>query len=196
MCHVYQVRLTTQSQWRRWLAANHDREREGVWLVFQKKATGKPCVQYEAAVEEALCFGWVDSLIKNINEREYCRKFTPRKDDSQWSDSNKKRVEKIIKEGRMTKFGLAKVEAAKRLRLWQKDPRPVISIEVSQEFSEALARNAKARVFFESLAPSYRKLFLLWIVTAKRPKTRARRIKESLGMLARRQKLGITSKTA
>jgi len=186
-----QVHLTTRSQWRRWLAENHDKEESGIWLVFYKKETGRPSLEYEESVEEALCFGWIDSIIKRIDDDKYCRKFTPRKNDSRWSNTNKKRVEKIIKEGRMTESGLAKIKVAKRLESWGADPRPVIPMGIPQELSEALARNRKAKDFFEKLAPTYRRHFIGWIVTAKRPETRAKRLQESLVLLGKGEKLGL-----
>jgi uncharacterized protein YdeI (YjbR/CyaY-like superfamily) len=186
-----QVHVTTRSQWRRWLVANHDREEDGIWLVFHKKETGRPTIEYEESVEEALCFGWVDSLIKKIDDDRYCRKFTPRKDDSAWSDSNKKRVEKIVREGRMTEFGLAKIEAAKKSGRWQVNPLVTIPLAVPQDLSEALARNSKARTFFTQLAPTYQKQFIAWIVMAKKPETRAKRVEASLALLATGEKLGL-----
>jgi uncharacterized protein YdeI (YjbR/CyaY-like superfamily) len=186
-----QVLVTTRSQWRRWLAENHDQEKNGVWLVFHKKETGRPSLDYEEAVEEALCFGWIDSIVKRIDQTRYCRKFTPRKDSSQWSRLNKGRAGKVIKEGRMTEVGLRKIAAAKRLGNWGKDPRPAIKMDVPGELAEALARNRKAKEFFGELAPTYRKHFIGWIVTAKRPETRAARIAESLALLARRHQLGL-----
>jgi len=160
-------------------------------LVFHKRQSGKPSLEYEESVQEALCFGWIDSIIKRIDDDRYCRKFTPRKDDSQWSNTNKRRVERLIEEGKMTEFGLAKVEAAKRSGRWQQDPRPVINMEVPPELSAALARNKRAREFFEMLAPTYRKQFIGWIATAKRPQTRAKRIRETLALLAKGEKLGL-----
>jgi uncharacterized protein YdeI (YjbR/CyaY-like superfamily) len=186
-----QVRVTTRSQWRQWLARNHHREPRGIWLVFHRKETGRPTLAYEASVEEALCFGWIDSIIKRIDDDRYCRKFTPRKPDSGWSQANKERVRKLIDEGRMTEFGLAKIEAAKRLGRWEPAPRPVLSPHVPRELTVALAGNRKAKEFFEKLAPTYRKHFIGWIVTAKRPETRAKRVKESLALLARGEKLGL-----
>jgi uncharacterized protein YdeI (YjbR/CyaY-like superfamily) len=186
-----QIHVTTRSDWRRWLAKNHDQIKDGIWLVFHKKKAGQPSLEYEESVEEALCFGWIDSIIKKIDDEKYCRKFTPRKDDSQWSNTNKKRVGKLIKEGKMTGFGLAKVEAAKRSGHWEMDPRPAINMEVPSELSEALARNKRAKEFFEKLAPTYQKQFIGWIVTAKRPETTAKRIKESLALLAKGEKLGL-----
>jgi uncharacterized protein YdeI (YjbR/CyaY-like superfamily) len=186
-----QIHLTTRGEWRRWLAENHARVKDGIWLVFHKKATGKRCMDYEDAVEEALCFGWIDSLIKRIDDNSYCRKFTPRKDASVWSPTNKKRLEKIIKEGRITQFGLAKVEAAKTSGRWDRDPRrPMVSMDVP-EWSAALKQNPKARDFFETLPPSHQKHYIGWIASGKRPETRAKRIKEALALLAKGQKLGL-----
>ncbi len=186
-----QVRCPTRSQWRRWLRENHDKEKHGIWLVFTKKDTGRPALEYEEAVGEALCFGWIDSIIKRIDQTKYCRKFTPRKDGSLWSSTNKRRVKKLITEGRMTAFGLAKIENAKRSGSWKADPRPVINLDVPRELSAALARNKKAKAFFGKLAPTYRKQFIGWLVTAKRPETRAKRLKESLTLLASGEKLGL-----
>jgi uncharacterized protein YdeI (YjbR/CyaY-like superfamily) len=186
-----QVHVTTRSQWRRWLSENHDQEKNGIWLVFNKKETGRPSLEYEESVEEALCFGWIDSIIKRIDGGKYCRKFTPRKDRSRWSNLNKKRAEKIIKEGRMTEFGLAKIAAAKRSGSWEMDPRPVINLGIPRDLSAAFARNRKVKDFFEKLAPTYRKHFIGWIVTAKKPETRAKRLKESLALLASGKKLGL-----
>ncbi len=160
-------------------------------MVFGKRNRGRDWLGYEEAVQEALCFGWIDSLVKRINDDRYCRKFTPRKDDSAWSNTNKRRVEKIAKEGGMTKFGQEKVDAAKRSRRWAIDSGPGVTMDVPQELSRALGRNRNARDFFEKLAPTYRKHFIGWIVTAKRAETRAKRVRESEALLTRAQKLGL-----
>lgn len=186
-----QIHITTRVEWRQWLAANHHQEKDGVWLVFYKKNTGRPGINYDESVEEALCFGWIDSLIKRIDEHSYCRKFTPRKDGSAWSVSNKQRVEKIVREGRMTAFGQAKVDAAKKSGRWAVDPRPVIKLDIPQDLAEALRRNKRARSFLETLAPTHRKHFIGWIVTAKRTETRSTRIRESVALLAEGRKLGL-----
>ncbi len=186
-----QLLASSRAQWRKWLAENHDKEESGIWLVFHKKASGRSSLGYEESVEEALCFGWIDSVIKRIDEDRYCRKFTPRKDDSGWSNTNKKRVEKTISEGRMTEFGLAKVAAAKRSGRWELDLRPVISTDVPEDLAAALARNTEAKDVFEQLAATYQKQFVGWIVTAKRLETRAKRLKESLALLTKGEKLGL-----
>ncbi len=99
---------THRHDWRAWLEENHHRETE-IWLVFYKSHTGHPCVSYEDAVEEALCFGWIDSLVKRIDDDRYAQKFSPRKPGSKWSVSNRRRMAKLIREGRMTPAGLATV---------------------------------------------------------------------------------------
>jgi uncharacterized protein YdeI (YjbR/CyaY-like superfamily) len=184
------VFVTTRADWRRWLAQNHDKE-TGIWLVCLKKQLGKPTLDYEAVVEEALCYGWIDSIIKKVDSNRYARKLTPRKPDSFWSESNKQRVAKLIRQGRMTRFGLAKINAAKRSGLWTRSAKPSIAPGISAEFLRALAKNKKASVFFAQLAPSYQKQFTSWIAVAKRPETRQRRIKESIALLARGEKLGM-----
>ncbi len=103
----------TPAEWWEWLQNNYDRS-TGVWLIFHKKDTGLPSIDYEDAVNEALCYGWIDSIIKKIDEEQYARKFTPRNYNSKWSASNKVRIEKLIHSGRMTEIGLVKIEAAKK----------------------------------------------------------------------------------
>jgi len=101
-------RSNDRESWRAWLAENHT-STKFVWVLFTKKHTGEPCMSYEESVEEALCFGWIDSTVKRIDDRMYARKFTPRTDYENWSELNKRRVEKCIREGRMTAAGLAKI---------------------------------------------------------------------------------------
>jgi uncharacterized protein YdeI (YjbR/CyaY-like superfamily) len=185
-----QLCVANREQWRGWLSRHHATE-AGVWLVFDKKQTAKPAIAYEAAVEEALCFGWIDGVVKKINDACYARKFTPRRDNSKWSALNKKRADKMIRQGRMTAAGLAKINAAKKSGLWDKDPRPRISFDVPPELAKALARNKKAKDTFDKLAPSYRKHYIAWIAVAKRPETKRRRIEESIALLEKGEKLGL-----
>lgn len=185
-----QLVVTTRCEWREWLGRNYDKEPE-VWLVFHKKHTGKPVLEYDAAVEEALCFGWIDSIIKKRDEETYLRKFTPRKPGSLWSELNKKRAEKMIKQGSMTGTGLAKIREAKKTGHWEKPARPVIPLEMPEELEQALAKNGKARDFFEQLAPSSRKQFIIWVAIAKRRETKAQRVKEAITLLEQGKKLGL-----
>ena len=158
-----QVHITSRDGWRQWLAENHGKEKKGIWLVFCRKETGKPSLEYGAAVEEALCYGWIDSIVKRIDDVSYCRKFSPRKENSCWSSLNRQRAERTIQEGRMTPCGLAKIEAAKRLGTWEGGQRPVIQTEMPPDLSDALMENKRAKDFFDQLAPVCRKQFILWI---------------------------------
>jgi uncharacterized protein YdeI (YjbR/CyaY-like superfamily) len=185
-----QLYFPDRDLWRDWLTENHA-ESSGIWMVFYRKETSKPTIEYVAAVEEALCFGWIDSIIKKIDDEKYVRKFTPRKDKSDWSKLNKKRVSKMIKAGRMTKAGLAKIEMAKKNGSWNHDGKTPRTLEMPPEFAEALAGNKKARAHFEKLAPTYRRHYLGWIAAAKRPETKERRIRESIALLEKGAKLGM-----
>jgi uncharacterized protein YdeI (YjbR/CyaY-like superfamily) len=185
------IHISSRAKWRSWLAENHDKEEQGIWLVFFKKGTQKASLEYDEAVGEALCFGWIDSVVRRIDDEKYCRKFTPRRPGSVWSDLNKRRVASLIREDRMTEFGLAKIEEAKRRGRWEINPRPEIPSTIPKAFAEALKRNRSAREFFERLAPTYRKQYIGWIVGAKRLETQRNRTRDAVKRLAEGQKLGI-----
>jgi uncharacterized protein YdeI (YjbR/CyaY-like superfamily) len=182
--------ITNRDEWRVWLKANHTKKKE-IWLIYYKKHTGKPQIPYEDAVEEALCFGWIDSIIKKIDDETYARKFTPRKDTSGWSDLNKNRVEKMIKEGRMTEAGMAKIRAAKKNGQWDKTAASKQMWAIPVELENALNTNKKAKSFFNSLAPSYQRQYIGWIASAKRDETREKRTAEAITLLEKKQKLGL-----
>jgi len=183
--------VKSTNEWRKWLAKNHNKVGE-VWLIFFKKKTGKPSIDYEDAVEEALCFGWIDSLVKKIDEERYVRKLTPRKDNSVWSESNKKRVKKVIKEGRMTKFGLRKIIAAKKSGAWNKKIKvPEISEAIPKDFVTASKKNKKAKDNFDKTTLSHKKRYYMWINLARKKETKEKRIKESIKMLGQEKKLGL-----
>lgn len=162
------------ADWRNWLELNHDREQE-VWLVYRKAGLGEANIDYESSVEEALCFGWVDSLIQKIDEEKYARKFTPRRTDSKWSETNKRRVLKLIREGRMTEAGMSKitfdvnqVDASK--------PKPKRApIQMSENMEMALRSRPGLWEAFQRISPSYRRNYALWLADAKKPETFARR---------------------
>ena len=151
-----------------------------------------PTIEYSDSLDEALCYGWVDSLIKKIDERKYARKFTPRKDNSKWSLVNKERVERLIQDGMMTAHGMKMVEAAKRSGSWDKPiQKPKMDFEMPVEFIEALKNNPQAEEYFSNLAPTYQKQYLGWIITAKRTDTKQKRITESIQLLNEGKKLGL-----
>jgi uncharacterized protein YdeI (YjbR/CyaY-like superfamily) len=185
------LEIKNRAEWRTWLAANHDKETE-VWLIYHKKITGQACIEYEASLEEALCYGWVDSLIKKLDDTKYARKFTPRKENSKWSLVNKKHAQQLVKDGLMTEHGLKQVEAAKQSGHWDNPTqKPELIFEMPAEFAEALRKDKRAGETFGKLAPVYQKQYLGWIEVAKRPETREKRIKESIRLLAAGKKLGL-----
>jgi len=146
-------------------------------------------MSYEESVEEALCYGWIDSIIKRIDEDTYARKFTPRTDGANWSEVNKRRVEKCIREGRMTEIGLAKIKYANATAR----PRPRLpkKLEVPDFMAKALKRNPDAWKNFKALAPSYQRYYIGWIILAKREETREKRLNEAIRLLAENKKLGL-----
>jgi uncharacterized protein YdeI (YjbR/CyaY-like superfamily) len=185
------VYVRNRAEWRTWLEANHDKAIE-IWLVFNKKETGLPSIPYGDAVEEALCFGWIDSLIKKLNERQYARKFTPRKANSKWSDSNIQRVEKMIHAGLMTPHGMRLVEVAKQNGKWDNpDQKPILEFQLQTEFAEALRASPKAQETYNNLAPTYQKQYIGWVEVAKRADTKQKRIAESIRLLEQGKKLGL-----
>lgn len=171
------VHPKTRSEWCAWLAKHHQRE-EGVWLVTYKKGTGKPRIDYNEAVEEALCFGWIDSKPAKLDDERSMLYFAPRKPGSAWSKANKQRVEKLIAAGLMTPAGLAKIEAAKRDGSWYRLD-TVEALEIPQDLTEALEAYPNAKQNFEAFPRSVKRAILEWILNAKKLETRAKRIAET-----------------
>lgn len=177
------VYVPDRAAWRAWLEANHATS-PGIWLVFDKKSAGRERLAYGDAVEEALCFGWIDSVMNPLDDRRYLQLFTPRKARSNWSRLNKTRVERLTAEGLMMPAGLAAVEQAKRTGTWTALD-AVEALTLPPEFERALAANATARRTFETFSPSVRKMYLYWITGARREETRAKRIAESVSLIAK-----------
>jgi uncharacterized protein YdeI (YjbR/CyaY-like superfamily) len=176
------VHPQTRAEWRRWLACNHARS-DGVWLVSWKAATGRPVVPYEDVVEEALCVGWIDSLANALDDERHLLLMTPRKRGSGWSRPNKLRVERLTAAGLMRPAGLAAVEAAVADGSWTALDAVEDLIE-PDELAAALDALPAARQSWDGFSPASRKGLLKWIVTAKRPETRARRIEETVRLAA------------
>ncbi len=175
-------------KWREWLTEHAGTESE-VWLVYQKAGTGIPSISYSDSLEEALCFGWVDSLIQKIDEEKYARKFTPRKSGSKWSELNKHLVVKLVKEGRMTEAGLAKVEFSLDEAPSARPKRP--DLPLPDWLKAGLMTNPRAWENFCRLPASHRRNYILWISDAKKEETRQRRIQEAIGRLERNETLGL-----
>ncbi|MBI5959696.1 MAG: YdeI/OmpD-associated family protein [Chloroflexi bacterium] len=172
----------SRQEWREWLIQNHERE-EGIWLVTYKKASGKPRLDYEEAVEEALCVGWIDSKGGKLDDERTMLWIAPRKTGSGWSRPNKERLERLIAAGLMLPAGLAKIEAAKQDGSWSKLD-GVENLEVPPDLQTGLDANPTARDYFEAFPRSVKRAILEWIVNARRPETRAKRIEETVRLAA------------
>ena len=179
------VDARTLERWRRWLAKHHDSESE-VWLIFHKRHTGRPSIAYGDALDEALCFGWIDSLVKRLDDARYARKFTPRKADSRWSTTNRKRYAELEASGRLMPAGLNRAPTDRSYDA----PRSLPS-KTPQYIQEALKKRPAAWNHFESLAPSERRRYIGWIDFAKRDETKMRRLEEAIRLLAAGRKLGL-----
>jgi uncharacterized protein YdeI (YjbR/CyaY-like superfamily) len=177
------VHPKTRAAWRRWLQTHHTRA-IGLWLITYKKATGKPRMEYDAAVEEALCFGWVDSKVGKLDAARAMLWFAPRKAGTGWSRPNKQRVERLIASGLMMPAGLAKVDAAKKDGSWSALD-GVEALEVPPDLRNALAAYPPAGAYFDAFPRSVKRAILEWIHTAKRAETRARRIEETARLASR-----------
>ena len=167
--------LSNLADWRNWLAKNHDLERE-VWPVYFKAAASKTNIDYESSVEEALCFGWIDSIIQKIDEEKYARKFNPRRMESKWSETNKRRVLKVIREGRMPEAGMAKVTFDTN-KVDTSKPRPKRApVKMPEKIERALKSRSKVWEAFQGITPSLQRNYILWLSDAKKQETFERRL--------------------
>ena len=167
-----------RQEWRKWLERNYHTS-FGIWLIYYKVKSGKPSVQYSEAVKEALCFGWIDSKVKSLDEERYMQVFTPRKPKSVWSKLNKQYIEELTAQGLMTEAGFEKIEKAKQNGSWYKlDAIEALIIPV--DLNQALAANETANKYFELFSNSSKKNILSWVENAKRPETRLKRIEQTI----------------
>jgi uncharacterized protein YdeI (YjbR/CyaY-like superfamily) len=180
--------LTDRNEWRNWLKKNHNIKKE-IWLIYYKKHTGKPRIPYEDAVEEAICFGWIDSTIRRIDNEKFMQKFTPRNIKSNWSDLNKERAKKMIKLDKMTESGYKKIE---KVDLDSKEQKPVKNeLMAPDDLIKELKNKKNAWKNFNKLAPSYKRQYIGWLNTTKKKETRLKRINEITDKLEKNQKLGM-----
>src|SRR5438874_10384034 len=174
--------VQSREQWREWLRTHHDAE-SGIWLVFHKR---RARVSYEDAVAEALCFGWIDSLVKRLDDDRYARKFTPRKPDSRWSTMNRRRYADLKARGLLEAPGLERAPTKRS----GDAPRPSLAA-IPTYIEKELKANARVWAFFEGLAPSCRRAYIGWIDSAKKEETKEKRLREAIGMMAAGKKLGL-----
>ena len=173
--------VTDRDEWRDWLAKHHGSETE-VWLIYYKKESGRPRINYDHAVEEALCFGWIDSIVKRVDDQKFAQKFTPRRDRSRWSALNKRRLRTLIRDGRMTEAGLAKIDQATLVEV-RRGSSGQASTDIPDYFERALRKHPKAWRNFQGLTPSRRSAYLRLVMDAKREETRERRLEEAISLL-------------
>jgi uncharacterized protein YdeI (YjbR/CyaY-like superfamily) len=167
--------VKTREEWRKWLEENHHSV-HGIWLIYYKKPSGKPRIPYNEAVEEALCFGWIDGKIKSVNEDYYIQWFTPRRKGSRWSELNMNKVRNLIKEGRMTPAGLLAYDAAIKKPSLIYNTKKEENLIVPDDLLVALKNNDAAYNNFMNFPPSSRRLYVFWLNDAKRDDTRKSRI--------------------
>ena len=179
--------MKTREEWRRWLQKNHLNEKV-VWLVYYKKHTNKPSVSYPDAVEEALCFGWIDGQIKSIDDESYMQRYTPRTSKSMWSELNIERANKMIEQGKMTDTGLKVFEGAMKAK---KIVPSVKNFSIPIYIKRILKKNEKAWTNFQKMPPSVQLPYVYWIDSAKTEITKQKRIKISLNQLEKNLKLGM-----
>ena len=177
----------TATQWHKWLAQHHDSESE-VWLIFHKQHTGVETIAYLDALDEALCFGWVDSLVKRLDDSRYARKFTPRREESRWSAINRKRYAALKAAGRLKPSGIKRAPTS---RSSSPPSRFQMPATLPRYIQTALRKKPAARRCFEALAPSHRRRYIGWIESAKREETKVRRLEEAVRLLAAGKPLGL-----
>jgi uncharacterized protein YdeI (YjbR/CyaY-like superfamily) len=176
------VSFASSKEWRKWIAANHDTS-NGVWLQFFKKDSGEKTVTYAEALEEALCYGWIDGQANKYDATSYIQKFTPRRPKSIWSKRNTEKAERLIQEGKMKKAGMQQVELAKADGRWQQAYDSPKNMQVPEDFLQQLSKDIKAKAFFDGLNKANLYAIAWRLQTAKKPETREKRLKEMLEMM-------------
>lgn len=175
-------------KWHLWLLKNYNLP-EGIWLQIHKKDSDTKSITYDEALDEALCFGWIDGLKKTYDEKSWVQKFTPRRSKSLWSKRNREKAERLIRENRMQPSGLKEVETAKEDGRWERAYDSSKNMEVPEDFLAELKKNKKAFEFFKTLNKANRFAISWRLQTAKKPETRAKRMKILLEMMKRNKKL-------
>ncbi len=179
--------FSSSRKFREWLSKNYNKK-EGVWLRLFKKDSGKKTFSHAEALEEALCYGWIDGQGKKYDDESWIIKFTPRREKSIWSKRNREQVDRLIKEKRMTEHGLKEVEKAKADGRWAAAYDSPKNMEVPKDFIDELKKNKKAYEFFKSLNKTNTYAIAWRLQTAKKPETRERRMKKFLDMMKRSEK--------
>ena len=184
------IHFKNEIAFEKWIAENY-LSSAGIWMKFFKKHTKKENITYEKAVEIAICWGWIDSLIKRVDDDVYLRKFTPRSNCKNWSRVNKIRVIKLLKKGKMTKAGLQKIDSEILQEIRSKNISDKRKIEIPDFIRQHLKLHEPAWKNFTNLAVSYQNNYILWITQAKREETKEKRLNEAIKLLCENKKLGM-----
>ncbi len=187
---VEHYRFLDPKEWRRWLEVNHSQD-DAIWVVIQKVKSPNPGIKYDEALDEALCFGWIDGKMRRLDDHEFIQWFSPRRRNSPWSRRNRDKVEMLIGEDRMTGAGLAEVEKAKENGRWEAAYSSKDTPTMPDDLLEALNLNKTAHDNFMAFPNSARFMYIHWINDAKRDSTRARRINRVVERAEANRKPGI-----
>ncbi len=181
------IRFETEQKWIDWLDENEDQP--GVWVRFAKKNSGLVSINYQQALDVALCFGWIDGLLRKFDQDTYIQRFTARRPNSKWSKINKDKAELLIAEGKMRPSGFAAIELAKQKGIWQTAYESQKNITVPEDFQAELNKNPKAADFFSTLEGVNRYAILYRLQTARTPELRTKKLKQFIEMLLQKEKI-------
>ncbi|MCW3464898.1 YdeI/OmpD-associated family protein [Chitinophaga nivalis] len=181
------ITCSNQEEWAAWLQQHHAAE-DGVWIRIHKKHTGVPSIVYAEALDEALCYGWIDGMSKRIDEDTYVQKFTPRRPKSVWSVRNREHIDRLLKAGKMLPPGLQEVERAKADGRWDDAYSNTKTAELPDDFLAVLKKNKKATAFYDTLTKQNKFAIYYRLHTAKKPETRTKRIDTIIAMLEKNEK--------
>jgi len=184
------ARSLTRHKWRTWLKRNHSKEKEA-WLIFYKKHASRGKMSYLEALDDALCYGWIDGRLKRIDDDKHMIRFSPRREASVWSDHNVTRLRKLLAEGKMTPAGLVKIDNKTLNRTTFDKDRTRPRFRISPEMKKRLMVDEKAWRNYCSLAPSAKEQYAYWLSSAKKVETKDKRLKKAVALLNRNKKLGM-----
>lgn len=183
---IEEIYFKNAKEWRAWLKKNHKKEKK-VYVIKYKKHTGKDSLSHRDSLHEAICFGWIDTTVKRLDEDRYRRCFVKRNNNCKWSKNTVKYAKELIKKGKMEPEGLKYYKIGLKNTIYRNMPK---NLKTPKDLLEKLMKNKKAQENFNNLAPSYKRQYLIWIERAKRPETRQKRIKEVFGNALNNKKLG------
>lgn len=187
---VEDITPATRAAWRRWLEINHRVVTE-IWLIFYKKRAAKSGIRYADAVEEAICFGWIDGIVRRLDDDTYKQRFTPRRPGSRWSELNRRRAKKMIADGKMTEAGMARYRAGLKQPKSGVSPSPGNRLVIPGYLRLTLKETQDAWENFTKLPNGYKRMAIRWITAAKRDETRTRRVAEFVRLTAAGDRIGL-----